>query len=476
MIMKLLNYRTFAVASSLMFLATIGHSQTQKINLDDLSAFKNPDKHWSIVGGVMADISKNDAVNITKGTGILLCNSNDESRGVDILTNQKFGDMVLELDYMVAKGGNSGIYVQGNYEVQVQDSWGVRNPSAGNNGGIYGRRNNPDPNSQDVIGGFAPRQNASKAPGLWQHIKIVFEAAKFDGSGKKTTNAKMRLVELNGVTIHENIDLIGPTRGSASSDDVAMGPLKLQGDHGTVAYRNITIGPLPSNDVANRQRRGGADPIYIEATSNTNLRSFVPLENRTLAPHGISVGGPEQVNFSYDLDKGLLMKAWHGGFLETTPMWDGRGNGTSIPLGSVTYFTKELIPAIAILKNSSDAWPKDTLGSGYKPKGYVMDNQDRPEFKYVSYGTKINDAIKAMDNGHGLNRVISTDKSSSDLYILLANASDIQEVEKGMYILNDKSYYIKINEADGKPFIRENGNMKQLIMPVGSKLNYSILF
>lgn len=471
--MRIFKLRAFAMVLPLALLANLGFAQTQKISLEDLSAFKSRGKNWSIVGGVMVDLSKKDDIKSTKGTGILLCSSSEKNHGSDIYTNEQFGDMTLELDYLLAKGGNSGIYLQGNYEVQLEDSWGFKNPTSANNGGIYGRWDASRPAGEEVVGGFAPRQNVSKAPGLWQHIKISFQAPKFDASGKKIANAKIAQVILNGVLIHENIELLGPTRGNVGNE-VGTAPLRLQGDHGSVAFRNISIAPF--DNVVVREQRGGADPIYVEANSNVNLRSFVPLENNVLAPHGISVGGPEQVSFSYDLDKGTLMKAWHGRFLETTPMWDGRGNGTSRPQGSVTYFTKQLIPSVAMLKSSGDSWPTDTVGSGYKPKGYVMDAQDRPEFKYITCGTKINDAIKAMPDGHGLTREISADKSSKDLYLLLANAADIQEVEKGLYVLNDKSYYIKINETDGKPIIRDNGGMKQLIMPIGSKLNYSILF
>lgn len=461
------------MAAAFMSLAVCGFAQAQKVSLEDLSAFNNPGKNWSIVGSVMADLSKNDAIKSTKGTGIVLCSSNEKNHGSDLFTNEQYGNVIVELDYLMAKGGNSGIYLQGNYEVQLEDSWGFKNPTSANNGGIYGRWDASRPKGEEVVGGFAPRQNVSKAPGLWQHIKIVFQAATFDAAGKKLENAKMLQVELNGVLIHENIELVGPTRGNVGKE-VAMAPLRLQGDHGSVAFRNISIKPFTEMTIT--QQRGGADPIYIEANSNINLRSFVPIENNVLAPHGISVGGPEGVSFSYDLDKGTLLKAWHGQFLETTPMWDGRGNGTSKPEGGVTYFTKVLIPSVAILKNSNDAWPKDTVGSGYKPKGYVMDSEDRPEFKYITYGAKINDAIKATADGHGLTREISSDNSSKDLYLLVANATDIQEVEKGLYLLNDKSYYIKINDTDGKPIIRENNGMQQLIMPIGKKLNYSILF
>lgn len=151
--------------------------------------------------------------------------------------------MDLELDYMVAKGANSGIYLQGLYELQLEDSWGVNTPTSGNNGGISGRWDEKRPNGQKGFQGYAPRQNASKAPGLWQHLKVSFQAPRFDASGKKIENAKILRAELNGVTIHEDVELLGPTRGAISNEEKATGPLRFQGDHGAVAFKNIRITP-----------------------------------------------------------------------------------------------------------------------------------------------------------------------------------------------------------------------------------------
>jgi len=86
--------------------------------------------------------------------------------------------------------------------------------------------------------------NASKPPGEWQSFDITFRAAHFDASGKKIENARFVKVLQNGQVIHENVELNAPTRGSMDAEDVARGPLRLQGDHGPVAYRNIRIRPL----------------------------------------------------------------------------------------------------------------------------------------------------------------------------------------------------------------------------------------
>lgn len=155
---------------------------------------------------------------------------NAEAHGVDIYSEAKFGDHRIEVEVMVPKGSNSGVYVHGEYEVQVLDSYGKEKIGGGDMGAIY----------QASL----PKVNASKAPGEWQKYVIEFQAPKFDGEGKKTANAKFLKVELNGKLIHENVEMKGVTPTGVSGKEAAEGPIMFQGDHGAVAYRNLKISPL----------------------------------------------------------------------------------------------------------------------------------------------------------------------------------------------------------------------------------------
>jgi hypothetical protein len=119
----------------------------------------------------------------------------------------------------------------GEYEVQVFDSFGKAKPGPGDMGAIYGA--NPPP------------VNAAKKPGEWQRYVIEFQAPTFDAEGKKTANAKFIKVELNGQVLHENLEMKGPTPSGVTGKEAATGPLMFQGDHGPVAFRNITLTPLP---------------------------------------------------------------------------------------------------------------------------------------------------------------------------------------------------------------------------------------
>jgi hypothetical protein len=92
--------------------------------------------------------------------------------------------------------------------------------------------------------------NASLPPGQWQTFDVVFRAPRFDASGKKTRSARFVKVAHNGKLIHENVEVTGPTRAATYNDEKPTGPLMLQGDHGPVAYRNVRVRPLLSEDTA----------------------------------------------------------------------------------------------------------------------------------------------------------------------------------------------------------------------------------
>lgn len=446
------------------------------IQLSDLSAFKDPGKTWSIAENTHASLKIDNELKVTKGVGVLVNIYTNKTPGTDLYTDAVYGNVIIELDYMMAKGANAGIYLQGNYEIQLMDSWGVLSPSSSDNGGVYERWDDSKPEGYKGFGGYAPRQNASKAPGLWQHLKIVFQAPKFDAAGKKTENAKIVSAELNGVMIHENVILFGPTRG-ASTEEKALGPLRIQGDHGSAAFKNIRITKFEDRmDSGGNEGRGGADPIYIDAPSNTMIRSFVDIGRNQRAVHAISVGSPYKMHYSYDLDHGLLLMGWHGEFVDATPMWVGRGDGSSKARGATTLFTRTLAPAVAQLTTAQTPWPTDSTGTGFRTRGYVMDDEDRPIFKYNIFGSQVTDAVKIADNGKKLNRTITIDQSVPNLYILLARSKAIEEVAKGLYLIDGQSYYLELDEVSDKPLIRDLNGQKELVVLLGSKLNYFISF
>jgi hypothetical protein len=197
-----------------------------------------------IVGGVTLDAADAKKLVLTDGAG-LLANSRKGKTG-NIVSAAEFGDAEIHVEWLVPKGSNSGVYVMGRYEVQVLDSFGKAKPGSGDAGGIYQRWDPKRGQGKEGFEGTPPKVNAAKAPGEWQSFDITFKAPRFDAAGMKTANAVFVKVVFNGQVVHENVEVTGPTRSSLweYEPEKPTGPLMLQGDHGPVVYRNITVTPL----------------------------------------------------------------------------------------------------------------------------------------------------------------------------------------------------------------------------------------
>jgi hypothetical protein len=161
----------------------------------------------------------------------------------DIFTREKFGDVELYLEFLMPGNSNSGVYLQGLYEIQLWDSFGkdLTNQPTNMCGAIYHYAKQVN---NQYVGGVAPKVRAERPAGQWQSLYIWFQAPQFDADGKKISNATFLRVLLNGTLIHENVDRDGPTRAAMEIQEAATNPLMLQGDHGLIAFRNIYIRPL----------------------------------------------------------------------------------------------------------------------------------------------------------------------------------------------------------------------------------------
>ena len=194
-------------------------------------AESNKPSEWTTAKNVTAT---GKLLEIREPGGTVLVNG-PKGRTANIYTTEKFGNCELYVEFMVPQGSNSGVYLQGLYEIQVFDSYGVAKPQTSDCGAIYHRWIHEKP-----VGGSAPRVNASKPPGEWQSFHAFFRAAKFDG-GRKISNARFDNVLHNGVLVQENVEVDGGTRSHMQIDEAPSNPLMLQGDHGPVAYRNLYI-------------------------------------------------------------------------------------------------------------------------------------------------------------------------------------------------------------------------------------------
>jgi hypothetical protein len=162
-------------------------------SLDGWQPIGRRDSQWSAAGGILQNAKS----------------------GANLVTVRKFDDFKLHLEFRVPRGENSGVYLRGRYELQIDDAAGLE-PSSHHLGGVYGF--------------IAPSENVARAAGEWQSMDV-------------TLVGRMITYELNGTSVIVNREIPGITGGALDSAEAEPGPLLLQGDHGPVDYRNIVITP-----------------------------------------------------------------------------------------------------------------------------------------------------------------------------------------------------------------------------------------
>jgi hypothetical protein len=221
------------------------------IDLTNREAWRKPDANWQLAESVGVDADNPRRLSAKAGKGILY--NGRKGTAHDLLSKRTFGDVEAHVEFLIPKGSNSGVKLQGLYEIQICDSFGVKNPKGSDCGGIYPRAE-LKPVYHYLDKGFPPRRNACKKLGEWQTLDIIFLAPRFGADGKKTANAHFVKVVFNGQVIHENVETPTPTGHAWHEKEVAVGPLLLQGDHGPVAFRNVRVRPYVAPK-ANGQNR-----------------------------------------------------------------------------------------------------------------------------------------------------------------------------------------------------------------------------
>lgn len=169
--------------------------------------------------------------------GVLVCSQ--PKGGNDLLTTEKFTDFELHVEFQATS--NSGVYLQGRYEIQINNDYG-RKPMVVEKGGkkveVWDTHQ-----CGALYGKVAPSKNMAKKPEEWQSFDVVFHAARPASEGKPASKARATVI-WNGEKVIDNAEIDGPTGGALDGKVYEPGPILLQGDHGKVSYRNIRIRPL----------------------------------------------------------------------------------------------------------------------------------------------------------------------------------------------------------------------------------------
>ena len=165
-------------------------------SLDGWQPLGRRDNQWKAVGGILQNVNS----------------------GANLVTVDKFDDFKVHLEFRVPSGSNSGLYLRGRYELQIDDAAGLE-PSSHHLGGVYGF--------------IAPSVNVAKAASEWQSMDV-------------TLVGRMITYALNGTTVICNREIPGITGGALDSAEAEPGPVLLQGDHGPIEFRNSVITPAKS--------------------------------------------------------------------------------------------------------------------------------------------------------------------------------------------------------------------------------------
>jgi hypothetical protein len=600
------------------------------LSLENLSAFQEAPENWSVADSVWADPTQEHHLEAQEGSGVLVNVPTDAADG-HLLTRWQHQDLEIAMDVLMPRGSNAGIYLQGRYEIQLLDSWGVQRPTFGDMGGIYQRWKADRPEGKRGAGGHPPRVNVAKAPGLWQHLTIDFQAPRFNAAGEKVEPAKINEVTLNGVVIHRNISLGGPTRAAMFSSEARMGPLMIQGDHGPVALKNIRYkryrpGDISLSDLTFRRydasldeglsaldpdslaeerstdristevvgaeddfaavfegtltvpRTGtyafdlalrwitgdphfdgrvigggrlhiGEERVLAHAGSTQSATGRIELEegshrfrllyfkNRGYAPssrvtlsaegphirrqpltselvpiglsdpievtprgrprllrsffqhegekhtHVIAVGSPADGHYAYDLMQGSLLKVWRGPFLQTNPMWEGRGHAQlAVPRGSGPELSGT--PPFAVLANRSAPWPDSVQQQvEHEFEGYRLDEQGRPSFKYQFEGLNVTDQLRVEGTGQRLHRTLewSGTPSTDSIYVRLLRADALHRSGPNRFVVGDRAFYLELQDGATSVFVRRRDGGQELLLPLtvddaSGRLRYELIW
>jgi len=164
-------------------------------------------------------LRRKDGHNSWKIDGNVLKNTvNAGEHGTDLVTDKKFWNFTVRYEFQVPDNSNSGFYLRGRHEIQILGDFKGGKTAKGGNGAIYNHT--------------APSEFASKPGGEWQTAEATI-------IGNKIT------VTLNGKKIHDNVECNKATGSEIDNKVTEPGPIFLQGDHGTVWFRNMRIKELP---------------------------------------------------------------------------------------------------------------------------------------------------------------------------------------------------------------------------------------
>jgi Domain of Unknown Function (DUF1080)/PA14 domain len=566
-------YNRFLYIAALCIVASHTFAQSGLTKLTP-NSFKTAE-NWKVYESVQMHPFKADATQklplYSETEGVLL-----GSVGAPATVRLESGDVLLQFEFAISKDGNSTVTLPGGYAIKLTDSWqiGTKNTASGS------------------IGTNIPSQNASKASGLWQKVRLLVRNAR------PTMAAQLEYLYLNDILIQENIFLPPSDNSNALSFQVQAGSIGIQkvlyqiqneikpvaigamtyqlykgwaeniesidpknlvkkdttsvltqtwgmgqkdfhvvyeGTINTdktadytfsVAYMGHLSFEIDGNPVLSNQwnefsqqpvvrsvnlsdgnhqfrlfyhkawrpaalgltvSASGVRPYALHALSSLPesepipmiavapkdrpemVRSFVQIDSeKTKRTHVLSVGSPQGLHYSVDLNQAALLQVWRGGFADVTEMWHERGEPQLLKTLGVTQKLNGK-SNIAILNEPTALWPDSVAAISYK--GIELDDTGTPTLHYLFEKTDITQ--KLIPTRNGLVNTIKAAGLVGDLTVRLAVADAIIEIEKGIYSIDSQQYYIYV-PVDFMPVVRTSNGKQELIVALKEIVTYTI--
>ncbi len=213
------NARTLNLSRTCALLALafgFAAGQLAVLGADDGKDFRPLFNGKDLDGWKLRNASGHNSWSVLPG-GVLKNTVENGVHGTDLVTDQKFLNFTVRYEFMTPDGSNSGFYLRGRHEIQILGDYKSGKATPTCNGSLYNFK--------------APDQFVTKPAGQWQTVEATM-------IGNRIT------VIMNGVKIHDNVECNKPTGGELDNKVTDPGPILLQGDHGTVSFRNIRIKEL----------------------------------------------------------------------------------------------------------------------------------------------------------------------------------------------------------------------------------------
>lgn len=238
--------------------------------------------------------------------------------------------------------------------------------------------------------------------------------------------------------------------------------------------------PQPLHALASLPEPDPVGVISVKPADKPQLiRSFVQMPGeKSKRTHSLSVGSPAGMHYTLDLNQMALLQAWKGDFADVTEMWYERGEPQLLsPMGTAVRLPGQT--ALMVMANDNANWPDSLDDRTLQYKGLTLDKQGYPTIEYVLTGATVTDAVRP--EGDALVRTLTVSGSPSGTpYCRVAAGASIEEVGKGLYAVNDRSYYVRFDPR-AKVKLRQSGGKQELLLPVGMKngagsVQYSVVF